>query len=280
MLRPYLIHLRPRAWPVVAGHMVVGYALAAGSHWADNWLRGLAAALLWGAALNGGTLAINSAFDEDEGDIGYLDNPPPVPDGLYGFGLLVMLAGQAGSLFISPAFALVYGLCLLMSVAYSTPPLRLKARPGWDLLINATGYGVLTTYAGWAAVTEPAVLPIGVICAGYWLLFAGFYPLTQLYQIEEDRAKGDRTLALMLGARGAVRFALVMVLGAFVLFSWAGAAFGARGLWLAPALAAWLAVLVPWNLRGREYPEQRGMYRALWVWGLTDLIWIGLGVWG
>jgi 1,4-dihydroxy-2-naphthoate octaprenyltransferase len=40
----------------------------------------------------------------------------------------------------------------------------------------------------------------------------GLYPLTQIYQLEADRAKGDRTLALWLGTRNAFRFALAAIL--------------------------------------------------------------------
>lgn len=40
------------------------------------------AAVAWAVLGNGGTLAINSVFDRDGGDIGYLDDPPPVPAAL------------------------------------------------------------------------------------------------------------------------------------------------------------------------------------------------------
>ena len=35
--------------------------------------------VIWVVFLNGGTLAINSVFDKDEGDIGYLNSPPALP---------------------------------------------------------------------------------------------------------------------------------------------------------------------------------------------------------
>src|SRR2546430_2867318 len=45
----------------------------------------LAALAIWVICLNGGTLAINSVFDKDEGDIGYLVAPPPIPTYLLAF---------------------------------------------------------------------------------------------------------------------------------------------------------------------------------------------------
>ena len=59
----------------MAAHTVVGYLLAVGLAGAAAGTR-LAPALiglvLWVVCLNGGTLALNSAFDRDEGDVAYL----------------------------------------------------------------------------------------------------------------------------------------------------------------------------------------------------------------
>jgi 4-hydroxybenzoate polyprenyltransferase len=262
----------------------VGYFIATGAErWADDPGKGLAAALLWAVCLNGGTLALNSAVDRDGGDVGYLDRPPPPPPGLYLFGAAVMAAGQLGALLISPRYASFYALCVLLSLAYSTPPLRLKARPGWDLLVNCAGYGALTTLAGWAAAApDGAPLgPMALIAAGYFALFAALYPLTQIYQHDDDAARGDRTLTVRLGVRGALRLSLASLGAAFALFAAAARGLGPSAWWLALPLAAWLAVLVPWSFRharGRAYPEKKGMYRALWAWGLTDVVWILLAV--
>ena len=77
---PYVLHLRPRAWGIVTAHMSVGFLLANGLDFSGGRLgRWALAALAWGVLGNGGTLALNSVFDRDEGDIGYLDDPPPVP---------------------------------------------------------------------------------------------------------------------------------------------------------------------------------------------------------
>ena len=108
-------------------------------------------------------------------------------------------------------------------------------------------------------------------------LFAGLYPLTQLYQFEEDSRRGDRTLALMIGMQRSLTVALVCVLLAFALLG-AGAILrgvGSWGLLLAVPLAAWLWVLIPWrraHAAWRPDEHQRGMYRALAAWALTDIV--------
>ena len=91
----YILHLRPREWPIMAAHTVLGYLLAVGLAGAtgEHLDRGLLGLLLWVVCLNGGTLALNSAFDRDEGDIAYLRNPPPPPERLALFSLGLMAAG-------------------------------------------------------------------------------------------------------------------------------------------------------------------------------------------
>jgi 4-hydroxybenzoate polyprenyltransferase len=279
----YLLHTRPVEWPIVAAHTVVGYILAVGL---DNSLRSgrlgaaLLGILLWVVFLNGGTLALNSAFDRDEGDIAYLRNPPPPPRLLAQFGFGLMLLGLAAAFLLPPPYRAVYALCLLLSILYSVPPVRLKAVPGADWLINMWGFGTLTPYAGWAATGLPVGLVGGLILLAFCPLFAALYPLTQLYQIEEDTRRGDRTLVRWLGMGRSLVIALAAAILSFALFTlaairseWAGQEQW-RWLVLVLAAAAWAAVLIPWLLRWRSMSprdHQHGMYRALFAWALTDI---------
>jgi 4-hydroxybenzoate polyprenyltransferase len=280
----YLLHLRPVEWPIMAAHTAVGYLLAVGVEGAAHGER-LAPALLglvlWVACLNGGTLALNSAFDRDEGDIAYLRNPPPPPAGLAAFALALMAVGQGASFALPLGYRVAYAACFVLSVLYSVPPFRLKAVAGADWLINMIGFGTLTPLAGWASTGRPLGPGGAIVLLAFCPLFAGLYPLTQLYQIEEDTRRGDRTLARILGARRSLEIALIAVAAAFALFTWGAL----RTRWSSPltewrwtllglALLAWLAVLVPWRAGAAAWSpgqHQRGMYRALAAWAVTDL---------
>lgn len=281
----YLLHLRPAEWPIMAGHTLVGYLLAVGlagaaaGHRLDSALLGLA---LWVVCLNGGTLALNSAIDRDEGDVAYLRNPPPAPRRLAGFALGLMGAGQLATFALPPAYQIVYAVCFVLSILYSVPPFRLKAVAGADWLINMWGFGTLTPYAGWAATGLPLDHARGLVLLAFCPLFAALYPLTQLYQLEEDERRGDRTLARALGVRHSLAAAGVAALAAFLLLAWAALEAGwgidGRGAWrwagLGVALIAWGAVLVPWWRGGDAWParrHQQGMYQALGAWAITDL---------
>lgn len=287
----YLLHTRPAEWPIMAAHTALGYLLAVGLAGAAAGERIGAAAfglVLWVVFLNGGTLAINSAFDRDEGDIGYLRAPPPAPPHLFAFGMALLVAGGALALLLPPAYTAAYGVCFVMSVLYSVPPFRLKAVAGADWLINMVGFGALTPYAGWALTGRPLDRPALLVFAAFAPLFAALYPLTQLYQFEEDRRRGDRTLALMLGERASLQLSLAAAVAAFAIFALAGldrgwsAGLGWRFGLLGVALGSWLAVVMPWLRRWpRMTPaqHQRGMYAALGAWAVTDMaVVLGFGI--
>jgi 4-hydroxybenzoate polyprenyltransferase len=275
----YLLHMRPAEWPIMVAHTALGYVLAVGFGGAARgvWLtQAVWALVLWVVFLNGGTLAINSVFDRDEGDIGYLSAPPPIPRHLLAFSVVLLVGGQLLALTLPLAYQIDYCVCAGMSVLYSVPPFRLKAVAGADWVINMWGFGTLTPFAGWAATARPVDLGHALILLAFCPLFAGLYPLTQLYQFDEDQRRGDRTLALIIGMRASLVIAICCTLGAFGLFAWAVAVLrpGTWAVALVAALVAWLLVLVPWYRGYRNWTprhHQQGMYRALGAWALTDL---------
>lgn len=275
----YVLHLRPREWPIVAAHVSVGWLLAGGLRAPDQ--RALVGLFAWVIALNGGTLALNSAFDRDDGDVAYLRKPPPIPDGLAWGAVVLMVAGGVLTWSLPLAYRLAYAACAVLSVLYSVPPVRLKAVGGADLLINIFGFGFATAFAGWAMTGRVFAGPMSLVLWAFVPLFAALYPLTQLYQIDEDLARGDRTLVLRLGTRRSLGLALLstglafgLLFGAAWRSGWRGGEAWPRWAALTVALASWLVVLGPWFRDGRRWSSrehERGMYHALAAWLLTDV---------
>jgi 4-hydroxybenzoate polyprenyltransferase len=123
--------------------------------------------------------------------------------------------------------------------------------------------------------------PVGkLVLLAFCPLFAALYPLTQIYQFEEDARRGDRTLALFLGVRRSLIVAVIAAVAAFFLFGLAaqrarwGSGEGWRWFLLALAAFGWSLVLIPWLIRNRRMTSadhQQGMYRALFAWALTDV---------
>jgi len=154
----------------------------------------------------------NSYFDKDEKSIGGLKNPPPVTKGLYYLSLLFdMVAIILGYIKISTFFAvmlLIYG---LVSKAYSHPKVRLKkhAITGW--IITGLFQGLFTyamCYVGVNKYSMENIWKAQVLIPGLLssiMLWAN-YPMTQVYQHEEDAKRGDKTFSLLLGIRGTFYF--------------------------------------------------------------------------
>jgi len=275
----YILHMRPAEWPIMAAHTALGYFLAVGFHASElaaTWPDALFGLVIWVIFLNGGTLAINTAYDRDTGDIGYLVAPPDPPRRLAAFSIALMAAGQALAFLLPPGFTVAYAICFVLSLLYSVPPIRLKAVAGADWIINMWGFGTLTPFAGWATTGQPLENWAALVFLAFCPLFAALYPLTQLYQLEVDRERGDRTLALMLGMRRSLQVAIFSVILAFAGLAAGAILAPANRLWplLILACAAWLAVLGPWYARRDSMsPEQhqRGMYLALHAWAVTDI---------
>jgi hypothetical protein len=115
----YIMHMRPAEWPIMAAHTLLGYVLAVGLGGAVRGaalLPALGALAVWVLFLNGGTLAINSVFDKDEGDIGYLNAPPPLPRYLLAFSVALLVGGQLLALALPPAYQIAYAICFVLSV--------------------------------------------------------------------------------------------------------------------------------------------------------------------
>src|SRR5256884_5133951 len=142
----YLLHMRPAEWPIMAGHTVLGYVLAVGFGGVARGERlgqAVWGLVIWVVLLNGGTLAINSVFDRDEGDIGYLIAPPRLPRYLLAFSVALLAGGQLAALTLPLAFQMAYAICFAMSILYSGPPFRFKAVAGPDVLIDLVGVRTL-----------------------------------------------------------------------------------------------------------------------------------------
>ena len=268
----YLLHLRPMEWPVMTAHFLLGTFIAAGFH--TPWQTACLGWFIFVVLMNGGTLAINSAFDHDEGDIGYLRQPPKPPAYLLHLSILMLAAALLLGFLLPPIFAWSNALCVVMAVLYSAPPIRLKARAGWDVGINCVGFGLLTPLAGWGLTGLPLSTAFAHVAIGFAFLFGALYPMTQIYQIEEDRARGDRTLVIQLGESRSLWLALGLAIAAHLWFTSGLLRAGRNPFALSVSLAAWLGVGVPWLLRWKTWSAKQheaGMYRGLVAWALTDI---------
>jgi 4-hydroxybenzoate polyprenyltransferase len=209
-LLPLLVHLRLHYQLAFLSPLFAwGFALGGGRFSLGAGLGFLA----FHVFLYGGITAYNSYYDRDEGPVGGLLKPPPVTTPLLAFSVGVQLIGLCLCALVGWELVLLYTIVMVLSVAYSHPRYRWKARPLLSLVVVAFGQGAIGFHAGWLCAASPA-LPLSSSLDGLLgmaaavLLTTGFYPLSQLYQIDEDRQRGDLTFAVVYGPAACFRFAL------------------------------------------------------------------------
>ncbi|MFD2520979.1 UbiA family prenyltransferase [Emticicia soli] len=165
--------------------------------------------------------AYNSYFDKDEGSIGGLEKPPAVDEKLFwvAWGIDI-LAIVLGFLFVNPLFALLIFVYSMVSKAYSDDKVRLKKYAVLSWFIVGLFQGAFTYITVILAVSnnnellQPHLLPALISTLMLWAI----YPVTQVYQHDEDRKRGDNTMSMLLGIRGTFVFTALVFTVAFALF--------------------------------------------------------------
>ena len=162
----------------------------------------------------------NSYMDRDTKSIGGLEKPPPPSRELYITTIFLDIAGILLSLLVSPLFAFVMLFYIGASKAYSYRGIRIKKLPITGYLLVIIFQGAVTfwlVYYGSNADESLYVPWQGMaICA---LLIGGFYPLTQIYQHQQDLDDGVMTISCKLGYKGTFIFCSVVYLLAFILMA-------------------------------------------------------------
>jgi 4-hydroxybenzoate polyprenyltransferase len=208
LLVVHFVHLRLHFQLLLAPVFLWGWLVAGGRPSTSV----LIAFIAFHVFLYGGATAYNSYYDRDVGPVGGLEHPPPVATALLSFAIGVKLVGWVLAWFVNPTFAAIYAGFAALSFAYSYPRVRLKARTYGSLAVVGFGQGVLAYLGAWAATRGEvaSVLSLdGVVGAlAATLMILALYPLTQVYQVDEDVARGDRTLAAIWGPRRCFSFAL------------------------------------------------------------------------
>jgi 1,4-dihydroxy-2-naphthoate polyprenyltransferase len=153
----------------------------------------------------------NSYMDRDTSSIGGVENPQQPTKQLFYATVLLDICSIIISYFISMYFFIGIIAYILASRAYSYRGIRLKKYPVIGYLTVVIFQGALTFFLvmhGSSAGKEIDVPLAGMITAA--LLIGGFYPLTQIYQHEEDRKDGVISISSMLGYRGTFYFTAII----------------------------------------------------------------------
>lgn len=163
--------------------------------------------------------AFNSLQDEDKGSIGLLEKPLPVVKELRYVTIGLDLLGVLLSCMISLETAFAVFIYVLASRMYSYRAVRLKkyAVIGFLTVFIFQGYwifmlvqyvacGITMQHSWWMAICSSCL--IGAV-----------YPLSQIYQHQQDREDGVTSISYRLSYRGTFIFSAILYLIGNILFA-------------------------------------------------------------
>jgi len=162
----------------------------------------------------------NSYMDRDEGPIGGLSKPMQPTKQLFYISVVMDILAILLSILIGYYFAAGILLYILASRAYSYRAVRLKKYPVIGYLTVVICQGALIFFLTWYGAGEVQLLQVPVLpMVAASCLIGGYYPLTQVYQHEEDKKDGVKTISLLLDKRGTFVFCgIIFSIATVVLF--------------------------------------------------------------
>jgi 1,4-dihydroxy-2-naphthoate octaprenyltransferase len=242
--------------------------------------------VVWHLLVYPASNGFNSYFDKDEGSIALIESPPPVDKSLYNFSLLLDVIALLLSIIVGWILffaVLIYG---IISKMYSHPQFRLKKYPIISFLIVFIFQGAFIYWSTYASIGSFEWLSdwnFNFILAGLIssCLIGATYPLTQVYQHEEDSKRGDTTLSIILGIRGSFYFSAVLFLlsGILVYFYWQSLGL-IQYFWLFLLIASPVLILfIKWFLAVYQDPAEanfKNMSRMTLVSSIMMLLYFGI----
>lgn len=151
----------------------------------------------------------NSFMDRDETPIGGLARPLQPTRQLFYVSILMDALAVLAALLISWLTALGILFYILASRAYSYRGIRLKRHPVLGFLTVFVFQGAVVFYVTYHGCHPEQPLGVPLLpCVIASLLIGALYPLTQIYQHEDDKRDGVITLSYMLGKRGTFLFSM------------------------------------------------------------------------
>ncbi|MDG4827668.1 UbiA family prenyltransferase [Asanoa sp. WMMD1127] len=248
---------RPWFWPLGWGGGAFGAVLASG-----DWLPAapamagtVAVGLVLGPFLWGFVFALNDLHDLPTDRRNPRKATAPLVTGVLTPADLRRCAGwcAAGALVAAavagPVLLAGTAAVLVLGWLYSVPPVRLKARPGWDVTVNAVTVGVLGPLGGWALHRPVLDYPPVLVVLGV-LLGGALYLPTTVIDRAADRAAGCATAAVRWNAAACYRAGLA----AWVL---------ANAVWLACCHLGVLVARDGWLLQTITIPALVAVYAYL-----------------
>lgn len=153
----------------------------------------------------------NSYMDRDTGSIGGIENPPPPNRSLFFMTILLDVIALLLSLLVNWYFTIGLLVYMLFSRAYSYRGIRLKQYPVIGFFTVFLVQGAVTFFMIFKGIhADIQEAPPWECLLASSLLIGALYPLTQIYQHEQDKADGVISISYKLGYRGSFIFSGIL----------------------------------------------------------------------
>lgn len=206
-IKHFILHLRLHyQFFILSGGYLLGGLLADQMNETVYWLQFLNVHIF----LFGGATAYNSYWDKDEGPIGGLKNPPKMSPWMHVLSLAMMFIGLIWAFSIGVIYALIYSFSLVLFWLYSTPHARWKGKPIKSLFAIGVSTGTNSVLMGVIAAGGELSITILLGSLGAAVILLSIYPVSQIFQGEEDDKRGDVTFYLRYGLSGIKMFFMVL----------------------------------------------------------------------
>lgn len=153
----------------------------------------------------------NSFMDRDEQSIGGIKNPLKPTKQLFFVSITMDILALALASYISFTSFLLLLLYITFSRLYSFKGIRLKKYPIIGFLTVVINQGGTIFFLVYHSVSTQLTMNVpidGLVIST--LLIGGFYPITQIYQHEQDAKDGVKTISMLLGKRGTFLFCALL----------------------------------------------------------------------
>ncbi len=168
--------------------------------------------------------AYNSTQDRDEGSVGLIKKPLPVPKTLIPITVILDCCALILCYTIHLYTAVLLLIYIIASRLYSYRGVRLKKYPILGFLIVFICQGALVFWMV-KSVIVPDIngktfiesLPMAFVSS---LFIGSIYPLSQIYQHEQDKKDGVYTISAMLGYRNTFIFSGIQFMLASLIFNY------------------------------------------------------------
>lgn len=186
-----------------------------------NWSNALSIFIILHLIVYPSSNGYNSYMDRDTSPIGGLKSPMKPTKELFIVTIVLDITAVILSFFISFVLASGIFFYIIASRAYSYRKIRLKKYPLIGYLTVVIFQGAVTfflVYHG-SDINHTTHVPVLAMVASS-LLIGGFYPLTQIYQYNEDYDDGVITISYLLGYKGTFIFTGIVYALAFITLAW------------------------------------------------------------